>query len=109
MTISPTPETSFEAPWHGQVFALAVALNEAGHFEWPEWVDLFSGNLKKAGADKDLDGSDDYYVIWVQTLEEMLTRKNMAGPEMLSQMKELWAEAFLNTPHGKPVIPEKLL
>ena len=31
------PEQAFAAPWHAEVFALAVHLNEAGHFCWAEW------------------------------------------------------------------------
>ncbi|MFT4715598.1 MAG: nitrile hydratase accessory protein [Paracoccaceae bacterium] len=103
------PQASFEAPWHGQAFALAVALNEAGHFSWPEWTDMFSAALKQAGAQKPLDGSDDYYGIWVQTLEEMLVSKSMTAPNNLAEMKSLWRDAFLETPHGQPVIPNRNL
>ena len=28
------PEQAFAAPWHAEAFALAVHLNEAGHFCW---------------------------------------------------------------------------
>ncbi len=103
--MTPTPPATFEAPWHGQVFALAVALNEAGHFGWPEWTELFGATLEKARADGPLDGSDDYYVCWVTALEEMLVRKGVAEMPLLAEMKELWTEAFLSTPHGKPVRP----
>jgi len=103
---APTP-ASFEAPWHGQVFALAVTLNEAGHFTWPEWTEMFGARLKSQRGAGPLDGSDDYYVAWVATLERMLIEKNIVAPEALAEMKTLWTEAFLRTPHGKPVIPEK--
>ena len=32
------PEPVFEAPWHVQLFALTVHLNEAGHFVWGDWA-----------------------------------------------------------------------
>lgn len=105
---TPTPPATFEAPWHGQVFALAVILNRAGHFSWPEWTKAFGAKLAEMGHDKELDGSDDYYVAWISTLEEMLVRKGIVIPDSLSDMKTLWTEAFLRTPHGKPVIPEKI-
>ena len=108
MKTAQDPQVPFEAPWHGQVFALAVALNEAGHFDWPEWAKMFSATLKSAGLGKPLNGSDDYYGVWVSTLEEMLLQKGMAETSGLTDMKTLWTEAFLRTPHGQPVIPDKL-
>ncbi len=32
------PEPVFAEPWHAQVFAVTVALNEAGRFAWSEWA-----------------------------------------------------------------------
>ncbi len=107
MTQPPKPPASFEAPWHGQVFALAVALNEAGHFTWSEWTQMFGACLADHRRDKELDGSDDYYIAWISALEKMMVEKNIVVPDMLAEMKTLWTEAFLRTPHGSPVIPEK--
>lgn len=103
---TPTPPAAFEAPWHGQVFALAVVLNRAGHFGWPEWTQMFGATLKRMGATRELDGSDDYYVAWVTALEEMLISKDITVPDALTDMKSRWTEAFLTTPHGKPVHPK---
>ncbi|HIP22187.1 MAG TPA: nitrile hydratase accessory protein [Rhodobacteraceae bacterium] len=101
----PKPLAPFDAPWHGQVFALAVALNEAGHFSWPEWTKLFGAGLKEAGYSAPLDGSHDYYTVWVATLETMLCQKGIADIGLLSAMKSNWTAAFLSTPHGQPVHP----
>ncbi len=100
-----TPPAPFDAPWHGQAFALVVALNEAGHFGWPEWTELFGATLKAARSNGPLDGSDDYYTAWLSALEEMLRRKGFADASLLSAMKASWSDAFLATPHGKPVHP----
>ena len=27
----------FHEPWHAQIFALTVHLNEQGHFDWKDW------------------------------------------------------------------------
>ena len=101
----PTPEAPFDAPWHGQAFALAVALNEAGHFSWPEWTATFSEALKEAGSNGPLDGSDDYYTAWVAALEAILCQKGFADLDLLAAMKTSWTNAFLSTPHGQPVHP----
>jgi nitrile hydratase accessory protein len=102
------PEKVFDAPWHAEVFALAVHLNEGGYFDWPEWAGRFGENLVaaktvKIGVGEGLDGSDDYYQIWLQTLIELMQEKGLVDAKMLASIKAQWREAYLTTPHGKPV------
>ena len=102
------PEKVFDAPWHAEVFALAVHLNEGGYFDWPEWAGRFGENLAaaktvKIGVGEGLDGSDDYYQIWLQTLIELMQEKGLVDAKMLASIKAQWREAYLTTPHGKPV------
>ena len=102
------PEKVFDAPWHAEVFALAVHLHEGGYFEWPEWESRFGENLAaantvKIGVGEGLDGSDDYYQIWLHTLIELMQEKGLVDAKMLASIKAQWREAYLTTPHGKPV------
>ena len=102
------PEKVFDAPWHAEVFALAVHLNEGGYFDWPEWAGRFGENLAaaktvKIGVGEGLDGSDDYYQIWLQTLIELMQEKGLVDAKILASIKAQWREAYLTTPHGKPV------
>jgi len=102
------PEKVFDAPWHAEVFALAVHLNEGGYFDWPEWAGRFGENLAaaktvKIGVGEGLDGSDDYYQIWLQTLIELMQEKGLVDAKMLASIKAQWREAYLTTSHGKPV------
>ena len=103
-----SPEKVFDAPWHAEVFALTVHLNEGGYFDWPEWAGRFGENLAaaktaKIGVVEGLDGSDDYYQIWLQTLIELMQEKGLVDAKMLASIKAQWREAYLTTPHGKPV------
>ena len=103
-----SPEKVFDAPWHAEVFALAVLLIEGGYFDWPVWAGRFGENLAvvktvKIGAGEGLDGSDDYYQIWLQTLIELTQEKGLGDAEMLALIKAQWRDAYLQTPHGKPV------
>ena len=103
-----SPKKAFDAPWHAEVFALAVHLNEGGYFDWPEWAGRFGENLAaaktvKIGVVEGLDGSDDYYQIWLQTLIELMQEKGLVDAKMLASIKAQWREAYLTTPHGKPV------
>ena len=103
-----SPKKAFDAPWHAEVFALAVHLNEGGYFDWPEWAGRFGENLAaaktaKIGVVEGLDGSGDYYEIWLQTLTELMQEKGLVDAKMLASIKAQWREAYLTTPHGKPV------
>lgn len=93
----------FEAPWHAQLFALTVALNEAGHFAWPEWAGRFGATLTRHGAVADLNGGDDYFAAWLETLEVLLEELGTAEAAEISALTRAWRTAYLSTPHGMPV------
>ncbi|GAA6207023.1 hypothetical protein NBRC116601_03160 [Cognatishimia sp. WU-CL00825] len=97
------PEPVFEAPWHAEVFALTVNLNERGAFDWLEWTECLGKALAEQGVANELDGGDDYFTAWVIALEEMLSAKGMADAAVLKALKEAWTQAYMNTPHGEPV------
>ena len=97
------PEPVFAEPWHAQVFALTVHLNEAGHFLWTEWADAFGATLKRNGLSKNLDGGDDYFNAWLDTLEAFLQAKGLSDVTEISKAKSAWEHAYLNTAHGAPV------
>jgi nitrile hydratase accessory protein len=101
MTDAPNPV--FTEPWHGQVFALTVSLNESGLFTWGEWVARFSATLARHGMARDLDGGDDYFTAWLETLETLLADLGQAAPQDVDQMRAAWETAYLTTPHGDPV------
>lgn len=97
------PEPAFEAPWHAQVFALTVHLNEAGHFEWGTWAERFGATLKRHGLTRELNGGEDYFAAWLETLESFLDEIGMAAPADVAALREAWEAAYLSTPHGAPV------
>ena len=97
------PDPVFSEPWHAQLFALTVKLNEDGHFAWPDWAARFAETLKAHGLHKELDGGDDYFSAWLVTLEALLAETGQAGPEETARMKTAWEAAYLSTPHGAPV------
>lgn len=97
------PEPVFTQPWHGQLFALTVHLNEAGYFAWPDWATRFSQTLATHGLAKELDGGDDYFTAWLETLESLLADLGQAAPADVEQMRAAWESAYLTTPHGDPV------
>ena len=98
-----TPEPVFLQPWHAQVFALTVSLNESGRFTWPDWVSRFSTILAEHGLDRDLDGGDDYFNAWLETLELILAEEGVAPTPEVNHLRDDWERAYLETPHGAVV------
>lgn len=101
--MSGAPEPVFEEPWHAQLFALTVHLNESGRFDWPDWAARFSKTLAAHGLTRDLDGGDDYFHAWLETLETLLAEDGAADPQDVAGTRDAWERAYLKTPHGAPV------
>ena len=99
----PDADRPFEAPWHAAAFALVIGLYEAGLFSWQDWAATLARTLANDQNAGQLDGSDDYYQIWLQTLIELMQEKGLVDAKMLASIKAQWREAYLTTPHGKPV------
>ena len=98
-----TRPSHFDEPWQADLFALTVALSEAGHFGWPEWTERFGAVLKAHGAGRALDGSADYYAAWLETLERLLAETGAAPASEADEVRRAWEKAYLSTPHGQPV------
>ncbi len=89
-------EHPFEQPWQAQLFALTVALNEAGHFGWPDWAERFSERRAEAlRAD-----ASDYFDHWLDVFEGYLGELGLAEEAELAEMTAAWRRAADATPHG---------
>ena len=102
----------FASPWQAQIFSLVVGLHESGCFSWNEWAEALSGEIAEdsnGGADgantqEEIDPSDSYYRLWVSALEQILARKTILDSDEVRERVTQWREAYLNTPHGAPVM-----
>lgn len=90
----------FDAPWQAQVFALTVALNEAGHLAWADWAEELSSHLHAPGAAQD--GSD-YYARWAAALEAVLVSADITDTPHLTRTAAAWQRAARATPHGTAI------
>ena len=93
----------FAEPWQAQAFALAVKLTEQGHFSWTEWAEALGAELKAAAERGEPDDGSRYYEHWLAALERLVVEKGLTDQEAMRERKEAWTEAYLHTPHGKPV------
>ena len=101
MKLSELDAPPFGEPWQAQIFALTVALNEAGHLPWAEWAQAF-GHKRATGADD----ASDYWPHWAETLADEVTRRNIAGADDIANLAMSWQRAAHATPHGVAVALE---
>ena len=89
-------EVLFEEPWQGRVFGMAVALHEAGLFDWPE----FQAGLIEVIGDWDRQASGDdtyhYYQHFQRALNNLLAAKGLVDADKL----EARVNEFAQRPHG---------
>lgn len=93
----------FKEPWEAQAFAMAVALQQKGHFTWGEWAGLLGEEIKKAQAAGDADTGSTYYHHWLATLERIVAMKGLADGDALARTRHAWEHAAARTPHGVPI------
>ena len=91
----------FHEPWEAQAFALVVALHQAGHFTWNEWVDTISAEIRQAQASGDPDLGNTYYHHWLAALEKIVLAKRLTHDVDLRLRR---IECAFNVPgqHGPP-------
>jgi nitrile hydratase accessory protein len=90
------PDAPFEEPWQAQLFALTVALNEAGHIRWPDWTAEFGSRVQ--GVEAGL-----YWHVWAEALVALLSARGIAGADEVAALTERWQAAARATPHGQPI------
>ena len=90
------PEAPFEEPWQAQLFALTVALNEAGQFTWAEWAAVFGPRVQDVGADA-------YWEVWSEALIAILEDRKIAATSDVLALTRRWQAAAHATPHGQPI------
>ena len=93
----------FDEPWHAEVFAITLHLSDQSLFSWAEWTDAIGEKISTVKLRRSIDGSDDYYNLWLQALIELISNKGITDPETIRDMQNCWADAYRNTPHGKSV------
>lgn len=94
----------FDRPWQAKAFSLIVHLHQAGLFPWAEWVRTFSEEIKASPALPGESVNDAYYRQWAAAMETMLAALDLTAPDAIAQRTQEWRQAYLNTPHGQPIL-----
>ena len=83
-------ELVFEEPWEGRAFGLAVAMNEGGVYDWPDFRDRL---VAETAADEQRGERTNYYQRWVRALERLaLDRGLVTSVELDSRSAVLAAD-----------------
>ncbi|MEM1301855.1 MAG: nitrile hydratase accessory protein [Pseudomonadota bacterium] len=93
------PERPFDAPWQAQVFAMTVALNEAGRLDWSRWADALGAQL----SDVTEVSNAAYYTAWLAAFETVLLEDGMADAGQVADLTARWHAAARATPHGQTI------
>lgn len=93
----------FRAPWEAQVFAMTLSLHRQGVFAWTEWAETLGARLAAAAEAGGAQDGSDYYLRWLEALEDMAIAKGAADPQDLIATADAWSSAAAATPHGQPI------
>lgn len=94
---------AFAEPWQAEAFACTLQLSRQGLFSWAEWVAVFSAEIKAAPVRPGESHNEAYYRQWLTALERIVGQKGATTPAEIDARQEAWRQAYLNTPHGRPV------
>jgi nitrile hydratase accessory protein len=73
-TPGPPLEPLFNEPWEARAFALVVAMSQAGHFTWGQWVQATEAAGGKPTS---------YYEQWQAAAEKLMIDKGMTSVDQL--------------------------
>ena len=97
-------ETAFIEQWHAQVIAVVELLVADGRIAAEEWSRALGAELDRRAAESAPDTDDNYYEAFLSVLEKTLDKELIARVADVDQRESDWREAYLSTPHGRPVV-----
>ena len=83
-------ELVFEEPWEGRAFGLAVAMNEGGVYDWPDFRDRL---VAETAADEQHGEPTGYYQRWLRALERLSLDRRLVTSAELDARTAACAEA----------------
>ena len=97
------PEAVFSEPWEARAFAVAVALCEAGQFQWAEFQQSLIDEIGAAEqTGRATSGGADYYRHWLGALTRLLDTKGIVGgAEPQARVAEVGPPPPSQDPHGR--------
>jgi len=96
-------DPTFDEAWQAQSLAIADALVDPGMVTAMGWAEALGFELQSAARAGAADNADTYYLAVLGAVEKLLRQIEVIGRDELDARVEAWRQAYLSTPHGKPV------
>jgi hypothetical protein len=96
-------DPAFDDAWQAQSLAIADTLVGAGVVTATGWAEALGFELQSAARAGAPDNADTYYLAVLGAVEKLLHQMEIVGRDELDASVEAWRQAYLSTPHGKPV------
>jgi hypothetical protein len=97
-------EPVFSEQWHAQVIAIVDLLVADGKIDAEDWSRTLGAELDRRTTDPGNDTDASYYSAFLNALEQILDRSRFAPQSEVDRRAQDWRNAYLKTPHGKPVV-----
>lgn len=97
-----------QEPWQAQALATAFGLRDAGVITASEWSEALGAAIKRAQAAGGPDDGSTYYHHVLDALETLLHDKALVPADELCTRRRQWEEAYRATPHGEPVVLDRV-
>ncbi|WP_166418392.1 SH3-like domain-containing protein [Cochlodiniinecator piscidefendens] len=94
----------FAEAWHAQVLAIADTMITNGRVSANLWAETLGAELRKGEAEGAPDTETSYYEAALRALEHVLASGALVSTNDLTQRRNDWETAYLETRHGQPVI-----
>lgn len=91
---------AFDEPWQAQVYAMSQVLIDSGKVTPARWAATLGEAIQQQLALGKGDTTETYFIAVSNALETVLAIED----EEVAQVVESWRDAYLTTPHGKPVL-----
>lgn len=94
----------FDEPWQAQALGLAFTLAERGVFSPAQWSETLGARHRQILEQGAPDNAQTYYEAVVVALESLICGEGALSTDLLDDRTQAWRRAYLNTPHGEPVL-----
>lgn len=93
----------FDEPWQAEALAIADSLVHKGMFSTSAWSEALGKALRVSEAEGAVDNQETYYNCVLSALEKLIAEHSEIDQETMLTKRREWEQAYLSTPHGKPV------
>ena len=97
-------EPLFTEAWQAQLLAMVDQMISDGKFSNSDWSQTLGRNLSDVSAAGKADDIETYYAAALATFEDLLGQLPDLSMQSIDDTQKAWEQAYLDTPHGQPVV-----